>query len=62
MSLLFLGAKDHRIKAAHLESLKNEFARLNPKTSQDVLSFYRFRKHSMASQSEQGRLPQLHAN
>src|SRR5215475_1177515 len=62
MSLLFLGAKDHRIKAAHLDSLKNEFARLNTKTSQDVLSFYRFRKHTMASQSDQGRLPQLHGN
>jgi uncharacterized protein (DUF2336 family) len=61
MSLLFLGARDHRIKAAHLESLKNEFARLNKKTSQEVLSFYQLRKHSMATQSEQGRLAQLHA-
>jgi Uncharacterised protein conserved in bacteria (DUF2336) len=41
MSLLFLGAKDHRIKASELDGLKDEFARLNMKTSQDVLSFYR---------------------
>jgi uncharacterized protein (DUF2336 family) len=43
MSLLFLGAKDHRIKVGELESFRDEFARLNTKTSQDVLSFYRSR-------------------
>jgi uncharacterized protein (DUF2336 family) len=41
MSLLFLSAKDHRIKVSELDGLKDEFARLNMKTSQDVLSFYR---------------------
>jgi uncharacterized protein (DUF2336 family) len=44
MSLLFLGARDYRIKAGELESLRDEFARLNTKTSRDVLSFYRSRQ------------------
>jgi uncharacterized protein (DUF2336 family) len=43
MSLLFLRAKDHRIRAGELESFRDEFARLNTKTSQDVLGFYRSR-------------------
>jgi uncharacterized protein (DUF2336 family) len=61
MSLLFLGAKDHRIKSHVLESLREEFARLNTKTSQEVLSFYQSRKHAAAAQSDRNRLPQLHA-
>jgi uncharacterized protein (DUF2336 family) len=60
MALLFLGAKDHRIKASQLDSLKEEFARLNSKTSRDVLSFYQSRKHAMGAQLDQHRLPQLH--
>jgi uncharacterized protein (DUF2336 family) len=41
MSLLFLGAKEHRIRARDLESFKNEFSRLDTSTSQDVLNSYR---------------------
>jgi hypothetical protein len=60
MALLFLGAKDHRIKSSQLDSLKDEFERLNTKTSLDVLSFYQSRKQAMGAQSDQQRLPQLH--
>ncbi len=48
MSLLFLGAKDHRIRAGELASFRDEFARLNTKTSQDVLSCYRSREQAGA--------------
>jgi uncharacterized protein (DUF2336 family) len=48
MSLLFLGARDYRIKAGELEGFRDEFARLNTKTSRDVLSFYRSRQHAAA--------------
>jgi uncharacterized protein (DUF2336 family) len=41
MSLLFLGAREHRIRARELESFRNEFSRLDMRTSLDVLSFYR---------------------
>jgi uncharacterized protein (DUF2336 family) len=60
MALLFLGAKDHRIKSSQLDSLKEEFARLNTKTSQDVLSFYQSRQQAMGAQLDGHRLPQLH--
>ena len=61
MALLFLGAKDHRIKSSQLDSLKDEFARLNTQTSRDVLNFYQTRKRELAGQSDQQqRLPQLH--
>jgi uncharacterized protein (DUF2336 family) len=61
MSLLFLGARDHRIKANDLDRMKEEFARLNTKTSQEVLSSYRSRKHAASAQLDQRRLPQLHS-
>jgi hypothetical protein len=61
MSLLFLGAKDHRIHARDLVSLREEFARLNPKTSVEVLSYYQSRKDAAAARSDRNRLPQLHA-
>jgi len=48
MSLLFLGAKDHRIKASELEGFRDEFVRLNTRTSQDVLRFYQSREHKSA--------------
>ena len=44
MSLLFLGAKDHRISARDLDHMRDEFARLNTETSRTVLSFYKSRK------------------
>jgi hypothetical protein len=60
MALLFHGAMDHRIKSQDLDELKEEFERLDTKTSQAVLNYYRSRKHSAASDSDLKRLPQLH--
>ena len=61
MSLLFLGAKDHRIPARELDDMRDEFARLNTETSRSVLRFYQSRKNASAVESDQRRLPQLHA-
>jgi Uncharacterised protein conserved in bacteria (DUF2336) len=61
MALLFLGAKDHRISAGYLDGMKDQFARLNAKTSQRILSLYQSRKTAAAADSELRRLPQLHA-
>ncbi len=44
MSLLFLGAKDHRITANDLRTLENDYDRLNSETSRSVLSFCQSRK------------------
>jgi uncharacterized protein (DUF2336 family) len=60
MALLFLRAKDHRIPAGDLESMKSEFSRLKPETSQSVLNFYQSRRSAAAALSEKARLPQLH--
>jgi uncharacterized protein (DUF2336 family) len=60
MSLLFLGAKDHRIKASDLDGMKEEYARLDTKTSQEVLNFYQSRKRAASAQRDERRLPQLH--
>src|SRR6201996_4825191 len=48
MALLFLGAKDHRITTNELNSLENEFGRLNIETSRSVLQFYQSRKNTDA--------------
>jgi len=61
MALLFLGARDGRIKANALDGMKDEFARLNARTCQDVLSFYQSRKHAASEPSDRRRLPQLHS-
>jgi uncharacterized protein (DUF2336 family) len=61
MALLFLGAKDGRIKANELDGLKNQFAQLNIKTSQEVLTFYQSRKQAASAEFDQRRLPQLHS-
>ena len=61
MALLFLGAKDHRISAGHLEDMRDQYARLNIDTSRDVLRLYQSRKSAIAAESDQRRLPQLHA-
>jgi len=61
MSLLFLSAKDHRISTGHLNSMKDQFARLNAEASQGVLRLYRSRKGVAAAESDLHRLPQLHA-
>jgi uncharacterized protein (DUF2336 family) len=46
MSLLFLGAKEHRITAQELRELESEFGRLNVETSRSVLEFYLSRKNA----------------
>jgi uncharacterized protein (DUF2336 family) len=62
MSLLFLGAKDHRITAKDLKDLENEFASLNTETSRSVVEFYKSRKNSEPAGSGTSRQPQLHAH
>src|ERR1700733_10883163 len=44
MSLLFLGAKDHRITAKDLNDMEREFGRLNVETSRSVAKFFQSRK------------------
>jgi uncharacterized protein (DUF2336 family) len=61
MALLFLGAKDQRISSRDLDDMREEFAGLNTETSRSVLRFYRSRKNAAAVESDQRRLPQLHA-
>src|SRR3982074_2135084 len=56
MSLLFLGAKDHRITAKDLNDMENEFGRLNIETSRSVLKFYQSRKNAGAADSSMRRL------
>jgi hypothetical protein len=46
MSLLFLGARDHRITAQDLKDLESEFGRINIETSRSVLEFYQSRKNA----------------
>jgi uncharacterized protein (DUF2336 family) len=60
-ALLFLGAKDHRISSRDLDDMSEEFARLNTEASRSVLRFYQSRKNAAAVESDQRRLPQLHA-
>src|ERR1700704_6242048 len=60
MSLLFLGAPDHRIVSQDLDGMKREFAGLNVETSQSVLKLYQSRKQAAAADSGERRLPQLH--
>ena len=43
MSLLFLGARDHRIGSTELKDLKDEFGRLNIETSRGMLNSYQSR-------------------
>ncbi len=51
MSLLFLGAKDHRITAQDLNDLEREFGRLNLETSRSVLKLYQARKNAAGTES-----------
>ena len=44
MSMLFLGAKDHRITASELRAQESDYSRLNIETSRSVLSFCQSRK------------------
>lgn len=59
MSLLFLGAKDHRIRERDLNNLKEEFGRLGSRTSQDVLDFYKARRQALSVELDADRLPRL---
>jgi uncharacterized protein (DUF2336 family) len=57
MSLLFLGAKEHRITARELHDLENDFGRLNITTSRSVLEFYQSRKTISDTASSPKRQP-----
>jgi len=59
MSMLFLGAKDHRITAKDLKDLENEFGRLNVETSRSVLEFYQSRKNDGGADLNAKRQPVL---
>src|SRR6202035_1187383 len=54
MSLLFLGAKDHRISALDLDLMREAFTGLNTETCRTVLSFYKSRKYASVADSEPG--------
>jgi uncharacterized protein (DUF2336 family) len=56
MSLLFLGAKDHRITAQDLNNVEKEFGRLNIETSRSVLKFYQSRKNAGGADSSMRRM------
>jgi hypothetical protein len=60
MSLLFLGAKDHRITIADLRDLEGEFGALNVETSRSVLEFYQSRKTTGSADSSPGRRSEMH--
>ena len=60
MSLLFLGAPDHRIVSHDLDAMKREFDGLNVETCQSVLNTYNLRKLATVADSGERRLPQLH--
>jgi hypothetical protein len=59
MSLLFLGARDHRITALELKTLESEFGRLNAATSRSVLKFYQSRRQAETADSGSARQPSL---
>jgi len=59
MSLLFLGAKDHRITAKDLKDTETEYSRLNVETSRSVLKFYQSRKNAGGADSGLKRKPAL---
>ena len=61
MALLFLRAKDHRLKAGELADMRDQFNQLNAKTCQEVLTFFQSRKNAASSQVDERRLPQLYA-
>jgi hypothetical protein len=59
MSLLFLGAKDHRITAKDLHDLESEFGRLKAETSRSVLEFYQSRKNAGGAELAAKRKPAI---
>jgi hypothetical protein len=62
MSLLFLGAKGHRITAGDLQELATEFDCLNPETSRSVLAFYQSRKGNALVRRGKAREPEVQAH
>jgi len=62
MSLLFLGARDHRITAQELQDLENAYGRLNIETCQSVLKFYEYRKNGASGDSSLNREALLRMN
>jgi uncharacterized protein (DUF2336 family) len=61
MSLLFLGARDHRIGSTELKDLKDEFGRLNIETSRGVLKSYQSRNNPGDASSGEKRQPAVAA-
>jgi hypothetical protein len=61
MALLFLGAKDYRLKSDDLLDLEKQFNQLSVKTSLDVLNFFQSRKDIASVDLEERRLPQLYS-
>jgi uncharacterized protein (DUF2336 family) len=61
MSLLFLGARDHRIASTELKDLKDEFGRLNIETSRGVLKSYQSRNTPGDANPDTKRQPALAA-
>src|ERR1700761_2699449 len=59
MSLLFLGAKEHRLTAQELTAAEREFNRLTVEPSQIVLEFYQSRKSAVGYDSDVNRQPLL---
>jgi uncharacterized protein (DUF2336 family) len=60
MSLLFLGAKDHRITGKDLGDMEREYGRLNVETSRSVLQFYQSRKTAAPADPAPRRAAPLH--
>jgi hypothetical protein len=60
MSLLFLGAKDHRITGKDLGDMEREYGRLNVETSRSVLQFYQSRKTVVPADPAPRRAAPLH--
>lgn len=56
MALLFMSARDHRIKSSDLDEMKAQFSQLNVKTSREVLSFVHSRRQAASSQPDERRL------
>jgi uncharacterized protein (DUF2336 family) len=59
MSLLFLGARDHRIGSTELKDLKDEFGRLNIETSRGLLKSYQSRNTAGDANADAKRQPVL---
>lgn len=61
MALLFLRAKDHRIKASDLDDMKAQFSELTLEASKEVLTFFQSRRQAASAQPDARRLPDHHS-